>query len=303
MKSTLLVLAMSTAALTPTVSNFAFASPDSASSTKTDAPRTNRRAHRQMRKNLAKQICTEVSCTDEQRTQVKAVFAEQQPPKRPDRSNANKTLADAFRSTSFSQADIKAHHTAMMDNDSRLERRVETMSELHTIFNASQREALANAVEQGKLFERKHEGRQRPQPSAEQIEQYKQRRLSSLCEPIQCTDAQKQALGAALTDVRDMPRPVDNTRGATARQAIADAFRADPFDEEGLTKTIRAQRELQADQIKPRQELMVKVHNILEPDQRETIADQIEKSGPRAILGGKHHQPRHRKNRPSDQSR
>lgn len=109
-------------------------------------------------------------------------------------------------------------------------------------------------------------------------------RLDALCDRLACSDQQRSRLEAAF---REHARPDDKEREQqkqardNAKKKLARAFASGSFSEKDLQAfratmdTLRARRE------QDHQQLVVKVHQILTPEQRKQLASDMEKRGPR----------------------
>ncbi len=109
----------------------------------------------------ATEICEQVACSEAQLEQVQAAFARpdhgerDERPERPDMSAANGTLAQAFASTGFSQADLKAWRDQMPARPDRGSHHLDAMSELHALLTPEQRRTLSAKIAAGEVFGRK----------------------------------------------------------------------------------------------------------------------------------------------------
>ncbi len=116
------------------------------------------RAEKKHRRNPAEKVCGVVSCTDEQKAEVEALFAQHRPHKdkaagehkreRPDMGPANATLADAFASASFSADDLAAHRETMKNSHDKLRgnKKGELLTALHGLLTPEQRGLLADKM-------------------------------------------------------------------------------------------------------------------------------------------------------------
>ncbi len=259
-----------------------------------EAPEGRRHGKRGMRghPDPSAEICEAVTCTDTQREQVRAAFARperparDERPERPDMSAANATLATAFASSNFSESDLQAWAAQLPERPERPDRgaeRADTLSELHTIFTASQREVLASKIEAGEVFGHGPKGRGKGKrgPEGEEAREGEKasRRVEGFCEPLSCSDAQKAEL-AAIFESKHEGRPNSDEK----RAALAAAFRADTFDTDALPeRKERGPGEMNSS--------IVEIHGVLTAEQRATVAERIEERGPKALMGrgGKHH--------------
>jgi Spy/CpxP family protein refolding chaperone len=113
------------------------------------------------------------------------------------------------------------------------------------------------------------------------------RMLEHLCGEIECSDEQREAIGDLLADAKS--HGSDNGPDGDARhQALADAFRGETFDAAALPQPSEGMHEAHRTEMAT---MIVGVHALLTPEQRETIADKIEAGDRMPLLGrhGKHH--------------
>ncbi len=223
------------------------------------------------------EICEAIECTEAQQEQVKSIFARPEHgerPERPDLSAAHAELAKAFATPDFNEADLLAWAEQLPDRSERGSHRVDAMSELHTILTPEQRTALAAKVSAGEVFAgRRHGKHERPEGS-----DHAERRIKHFCESLDCTEAQRTELTAVFAKKHES-RPDPQAR----QDAIAEAFKGDTFDAEGLRESCEHDPGDDAG-------TLAEVHTVLTPEQRTVLAERIAKHGPRALMGkgGKH---------------
>ena len=237
-----------------------------------------RRHHGHMRGRVAEHVCEAVACSDEQQAQVRAAFAPPERgdhPERPDMSEANQVLAQAFAGEGFGVDDLATWRAALPDERPRRDHHLETLSELHTILSADQRATLAAKFEAGELMGKKrhHRGRR-----GEGADKEKGHRVERFCEAVECSEAQRVSL-EALAEQHRAERPDPQAR----RAAVAQAFASDSFDLEQL-------QDQHGKRVDAMQSWIVDVHGLLTPAQREAISERIAEHGPRAVMGkrGRH---------------
>lgn len=227
-----------------------------------------KRAHR----DPSDRLCEAVSCSDEQREQVKAAFAPpQRKAERPDLSEANGVLSRAFAGEDFSQADLDTWVSNTPERPDRAAHHLETLSELHTIFSADQRRVVATQIANGQLFGRHHGSRHHHRDGeGHHIERF--------CRPLDCTDTQMIALGELFAE-----RPDHDAN----RQALAAAFEADTFHADAVSDLLGPPPNADT--------TIVAMHGVLTADQRAELAQRIAEGGPRAVMGSR--RGRHGKHR------
>ena len=275
--------------------------------------------------NPAERLCEAVACSDDQRSEVEALFAAEREAhearkgehqdKRAEheakRAELDKALADAFRAETFDTSALERGHS---DEDKQarqakhLERATSMIVGLHRILNPEQRAQLAAQIgERGPRFlhmgrgrhhgpkGEKHRGKRgRHEGEARREHKSPEERVAHhverFCEPLTCTEDQKTQLAAAFEGAhearRDMPKP--------DFQPLADAFTADSLDVDAVQGILAAAKPGK-DHIEGFGNVIAEVHDILTPEQRSIVADKIEAEGPRGLMGkhgrrgGKHH--------------
>ncbi|MFO0634042.1 MAG: hypothetical protein U0168_14445 [Nannocystaceae bacterium] len=113
-----------------------------------------------------------------------------------------------------------------------------------------------------------------------------------LCELVQCSDAQAQSL-AALLPAGAHARPSEQTLTA-ANAALADAYAAADFDTDALAAWREAVHGDESPALPLDAKTLVAVHDVLDDDQRDIVADRLERGGPFALVGGHHRDGEHR---------
>lgn len=106
--------------------------------------------------------------------------------------------------------------------------------------------------------------------------------VEHLCGEITCTDDQREAIGELLAQAKPPHGPEGDEREAH-HEALADAFRADTFDVAALPQPSAEQH---AGHITDMATMIVGLHDLLTPEQRETMAAKIEGEGPIGLFGG-----------------
>lgn len=228
------------------------------------------------------EICEAIACTDAQQERVKTIFARpergERPEhgERPDHSEADATLAKAFATADFAEADLLAWLEQMPARPDRQSHRFDAMSELHTILTAEQRTALAAKVSAGEVFAGRGERHGKHERS--EGDEHHNRRLAHFCEPLDCSDAQQAELAGVFAKKHES-RPDPQVR----RDAIAAAFGSETFDTEALRESCEHDPAAKAGAI-------AEVHAVLTAEQRSILAERIAEDGPRALMGkgGKH---------------
>ncbi|MBX7083163.1 MAG: hypothetical protein K1X88_28410 [Nannocystaceae bacterium] len=114
----------------------------------------------------------------------------------------------------------------------------------------------------------------------------------ALCQLVGCTDAQAQAL-ATLLPGDAHARPSEQTFAA-ANAALADAYAAADFDVDALAAWREAVHGAEDPALPIDAKTLVAVHDVLDADQRDLVADRLEQGGPFALMGGHHRGGEHR---------
>ncbi|MBV1857771.1 MAG: Spy/CpxP family protein refolding chaperone, partial [Nannocystaceae bacterium] len=233
------------------------------------------------------EICAAIECTDAQQEQVKAIFARpergERPEhgERPDLSAAHADLAKAFATANFDEADILAWAEGLPSRSERPSHRLDAMSELHAILTAEQRSALAQSVSAGEVFANRRGGKRH----SKEGDKDSNRRVQHFCEPLDCTEDQETELAAVFAE-KHASRPDSQAR----QDAIAEAFKADTFDAEGVQESCGHDPADEAG-------TLALVHRILTAEQRTILAERIAEHGPGALMGKGGGHGRHRKGR------
>jgi len=276
--------------------------------------------HKRGRHNPAERLCQELACSDDQRSQIEALFVAQKDARKArkaergdrgdrkaKRAELNAELAAAFRADSFDGAVLERELGDAVKHGARLDHAAELIVGLHAILNTEQRAQLADRIEargpwmlggkhrghhgpkgkkgrhgkRGADGDRDDEGR-RGDNSPEQRLAHKVERL---CETLSCTEDQKTRLSAAFEGAhearRDRPKP-DFT-------PLADSFRSASVDVDGVTAILAANKPDRSAHLEAVAGFLAEVHDILTPEQRAIVADKIEVEGMRGLKGKRHH--------------
>lgn len=256
-----------------------------------------RRGHRP---NPVAHLCEQVDCSDTQRDDLEALFAEVRG-SRGDRAKHKdarrqhaKAIADAFRAETFDPSTIEE---AMKGREGKHEERKQAMQTLavgvHDILTSEQRDALADRVETGGLHmfgargpgkggRKGHHGRRSKRGGPPNPE----RMIDRMCEHLECSPEQRGALGDLARDMRNN-RPDPATREA-AQAKLADALRAETLSVEQLEAHHTQMQAMHGAGMAARRDAMVRFHAILTPEQRAKLADRIEEGGPLPLMGRPH---------------
>lgn len=150
-----------------------------------------------------------------------------------------------------------------------------------SILTAEQRAVAADKIETlVPMMLSKHGGDGRKHDPAKKAE----KKAAHLCEKISCTADQVTAVAAAFASSMPEPDPAALTQ---VSEAAATALRADSIDAAtagALLDQFEAARPRRHGELT---ELLPAVHAALGEEQREALADLIEREGPRALMGGK----------------
>lgn len=281
-------------------------------------PHEGRHGHKRMRK--LDRLCDELDCTDEQREQIAAVMKGMRPEPeareqmRAKHEAAKEKLADAFRADTFDDAVLDDLRTDMESKHAeRKGKMIQAMVELHGILTPEQRAEMAEIIEKRgpmmmghrwggkghhKGHKRRHkgdfaareggeEGRRGPDPAARAA-----RMADRLCEKVECEGDQHDQIAAAFEGAA--PKP-DRDEIKAVKKSMADAFRGDTLDAatfEAAMAKLEAMKEAHHPEAAA---LLGEIHTILTAEQREVVAEAIEKRGPHALLGGRGPHGRHGK--------
>src|SRR5690606_1971866 len=266
----------------------------------------------------ADRLCKLVDCTDAQRGELSTVLARpQRDPARKEaheseRSAANKQLADAFRGENFAGVDFDRHRAQRPARPDHTSEGLDKLAEIHRILTAEQRATLADRFERGGMpflggksghggKPGRHAGEQERKQSATGAESDRDQaqrlahRVESLCEGLSCTDAQREQLASLSQGHKPTHDAVDKEARKAERKEtgaeLATAFRAETFDravfEKAAAKREDARSEHEKVASRRHAEMLVGIHGVLTPEQRETLATKIEAGGPAAVIGGK----------------
>ncbi len=111
--------------------------------------------------------------------------------------------------------------------------------------------------------------------------------VRAILEHVRATPAQERAIGAAFEEFRDEMKRAGGGEGRRTRQEIVDALRRPTFDGVVLGEQFARHDTLLESARKAFVGLVAKIHDALEPEQRDRLAELIER-GPRFFggLGG-----------------
>jgi uncharacterized membrane protein len=111
--------------------------------------------------------------------------------------------------------------------------------------------------------------------------------VRAILEHVRATPAQERAIGAAFEEFRDEIKRVGGGEGRRTRQEIVDALRRPTFDGVVLGEQFARHDTVLESARKAFVGLVAKIHDALEPEQRDRLAELIER-GPRFFggLGG-----------------
>ncbi len=273
---------------------------DPASELAVDEPGPDPHGHERGQAKLDK-LCAEIECSDAQREAIADLLADARGP-RPDhdaRKAEFEALATAFRADTLDLAALPqppepGEHKAEL---------AKMIVGLHDLLTPEQRETIATKIEQdgpmaflghhgpghhgkrgGKHGKRGDVEGKRFDPAAKA-----ERKVERLCGVVSCSEEQSEALTTIFTDHVADKAPRERPEPDTAALAsFADAFRAEQLDAATVEGMLDAMRP-QADARPNPGELLVAVHGVLTPEQRDLLADKMLEEGPRALLGGKRH--------------
>ena len=108
--------------------------------------------------------------------------------------------------------------------------------------------------------------------------------VRAVLEHVRATPAQERVIGAAFEEFRDEMKRVSGGEGRRSRQEIVDALRRPTFDGVVLGEQFARHDTVLETARKAFVGLVAKIHDALEPEQRDRLAELIER-GPR-IFGG-----------------
>jgi len=108
--------------------------------------------------------------------------------------------------------------------------------------------------------------------------------VRAILEHVRATPAQERAIGAAFEEFRDELKRVGGGEGRRSRQEIVDALRRPTFDGVVLGEQFARHDTVIESGRKAFVGLVAKVHDALEPEQRDRLAQLLER-GPR-FFGG-----------------
>jgi len=108
--------------------------------------------------------------------------------------------------------------------------------------------------------------------------------VRAILEHVRATPAQERVIGAAFEEFRDEMKRAGGGEGRRTRQEIVDALRRPTFDGVVLGEQFARHDTVLESARKSFVGLVAKIHDALEPEQRDRLADLIER-GPR-FFGG-----------------
>lgn len=108
--------------------------------------------------------------------------------------------------------------------------------------------------------------------------------VRAVLEHVRATPAQERVIGAAFDEFRDEMKRAAGGEGRRSRQEIVDALRRPTFDGVVLGEQFARHDTLLEGARKAFVGLVAKIHDALEPEQRDRLADLVER-GPRAFGG------------------
>lgn len=263
---------------------------------------------------MINRLCSRLGCTPDQVSAIEDLARDLRPDGPPDFSGpkeARKALADAFRSDSLDTDVLETHRDAFQKRaDTMKSTMADGLVGLHAILTPEQRDEMAEIIEKrGPRFLSGHHGRghhggkhrghhrakggsddataHRPDPARRA-----QHMVDRLCEKVSCTDEQATRIAEVVSrDVSELkPGAMQD-----AKRDLAASFRTDDFGPEQVKAHLATAEEAMKVRFDRHKATMAAVHDILTPEQRELVAEAIEKRGPRALMGGGHRRGHHRK--------
>jgi uncharacterized membrane protein len=109
--------------------------------------------------------------------------------------------------------------------------------------------------------------------------------VRAILEHVRATPAQERAIGAAFEEFRDEMKRAGGGEGRRTRQELVDALRRPTFDGVVLGEQFARHDTVIESARKAFVGLVAKIHDALEPEQRDRLAELIER-GPRSFFGG-----------------
>ena len=269
---------------------------------------------------FAQKLCADLECSDEQLTQIAELLRSGHEARDPEAREArkaahreiNQKIADAFAADEF---DVSVLEQAKPDHEGGEHegRMLEMAAQLHAILTPEQRAALADRIEAGgpMMFghhgKRGHgewgkrgrhhgegerdakvgaEGERERDPAARMA-----KKVDGVCELVTCTADQRTQLTATFEGIHDEHMAAREQREASKPdfKPFADAFRAETFDAEALRASMgatKAEHEARGvEHGKAFAATIAEIHDILTPEQRRLVADQIAEHGVRGVMG------------------
>jgi hypothetical protein len=250
-------------------------------------------------------LCALVSCSDTQRTQLTKLIPPKAKRERPDQakhSAADATLAAAFRSDSFSSEALAAYRSTVPDGGERRGPDAAMIVGVHDILTAPQRDTVADVLEakgpgallghrgmggKGHHKDKGHKDKQGKGEAGHGNGSHGERFAAELCEKIACNDGQAQAIATAITAGKG-----SHDRDADADAAFAEAFRADALAAGTVSGYLGRLEAAHHKDAAARDATIVKIHGLLDAEQRGVLADEIAEQGLRALMPERGHHGR-----------
>ena len=285
-----------------------------------------RRHHGDRHQGKLARLCAELDCSDAQAAAIKDLLEDLAPrgargAHRDGFREANEALADAFRAGGFGPDALASHRNAIHPHADAFKTGVtNALVGLHGILSADQRAELAELIEaHGLPFVGRghHRGRhmgprgehmgprgEHMGPRGERgayadaggpdMAKVAERMTQRLCEVVTCEADQQAEVLATLQG--GMQRP-DPSEIVAAHRGLANAFRADDFGPAQVEAHLADVEARRTQHMARRDGIIVQIHGLLSPEQRDILADRIERRGPHALgFGPGRHGPgkRHR---------
>ena len=247
---------------------------------------------RHHRHDPVRRLCELVDCTDVQRDQLRELATDLREDARPDRATRRargEAMADAFRAETLDPALVRQRTGAMAGHHGERAEAFETfVVGVHGVLTPRQRETLAEAIEArgpgalgpsrhvaGKRSGRRGHGgrrgwRQGPADGSGSM-------LDRVCAQLECTGDQRAALASLAQEMQEA-RP-DPTTHDTASKALAAAIRGETLTVEQVRHDQTAMEQARARTGRTMEEMVVRFHAILTPEQRNEVAARIERGG------------------------
>ncbi|MEZ4428942.1 MAG: Spy/CpxP family protein refolding chaperone [Nannocystaceae bacterium] len=268
-----------------------------------DAPlaeRGHERAGHGMKK--LERLCGLVSCSEDQQAKIGELLASHRGARhheRPDHdrdalSQVNADLAAKFRADALSTGDLAAYRLATSQTKgARADGKGALLLGLHGLLTPAQRSTLATEIEaRGGHGLFGMGGHRRMGGDHEGAEHKGGKRhgfgLQRICKKIECTDQQLAQIRDLVEAQRGPSEGAPRDELGAANKALAAAFATDGFSQADIDRHHEAMQRVHEAHEQQMDALIVQVHALLTPDQRELVAHKIERRGLRALMGGKH---------------